>query len=88
MGLDARNPVFGSLRLTQAQTSLRIRAVRSAPLLLAFGKLALSETPKTGFVASRPIYMSAKNTGENFYQDLEMACKRAHIRTSQPMMRE
>ena len=27
MGLDARKPVFGDLRTTQAQTSLRIRAV-------------------------------------------------------------
>ena len=26
MGLDARKPVFGGLRTTQAQTSLRIRA--------------------------------------------------------------
>ena len=26
-GLDARKPVFGGLRTTQAQTSLRIRAV-------------------------------------------------------------
>ena len=27
MGLDVRKPVFGGLRTTQAQTSLRIRAV-------------------------------------------------------------
>ena len=27
MGLDARKPAFGDLRTTQAQTSLRIRAV-------------------------------------------------------------
>ena len=27
MGLDARKTVFGGLRITQAQTSLRIRAV-------------------------------------------------------------
>ena len=27
LGLDARKPVFGVLRITQAQTSLRIRAV-------------------------------------------------------------
>ena len=38
MGLDARKPVFGGLRTTQAQTSLRIRAVCSAPLLFAFCK--------------------------------------------------
>ena len=31
MGLDARNPVFGGLWTTQAQTSLRICAVWSAP---------------------------------------------------------
>ena len=35
MGHDARKPVFGGLRTTQAQTSLRIRAVWSAPLLFA-----------------------------------------------------
>ena len=39
MGLDARKPVFGGLRTTQAQTSLRIRAVWSAPLLFAFCKV-------------------------------------------------
>ena len=27
MGLNARKPVFGMLKITQAQTSLRIRAV-------------------------------------------------------------
>ena len=39
MGLDARKPVFGGLRITQAQTSLRIRAVCLAPLLFAFWKV-------------------------------------------------
>ena len=36
MGLDARKPVFGGLRTTQAQTSLCIRTVWSATLLLVF----------------------------------------------------
>ena len=36
LGLNVRKPVFGGLRTTQAQTSLRIRAVRSAPLLFVF----------------------------------------------------
>ena len=36
IGLDARKPVFGGLQTTQGQTSLRIRAVWSVPLLLAF----------------------------------------------------
>ena len=35
MGLVARKPVFGGLRTPKAQTSLRIRAVWSAPLLFA-----------------------------------------------------
>ena len=39
MGLVARKPVFGGLGTTQAQTSLRIRAVWSAPLLFAFWKI-------------------------------------------------
>ena len=39
MGLKARKPVFGVLRITQAQTSLRICAVWSAPLLFAFWKV-------------------------------------------------
>ena len=39
MGLDARKPVFGGLRTTQAQTSLRIGAVCSAPLLFTFWKV-------------------------------------------------
>ena len=80
-GLVARKPVFGGLWSTQSQTSLRISAVWSAPLLFAFWKvsnvnmlhvnfnllaglcswgtglkLAFSETPKTGFLASRPIW--------------------------------
>ena len=36
MGLGARKPVFGSLQTTQAQTSLRIRADCSAPMLFAY----------------------------------------------------
>ena len=40
MVLDAWRPVFGDLRTTQAQTSLRIRAVWSAPLLFAVRKVA------------------------------------------------
>ena len=40
MGLDARKPVFGGLRTTQAQTSLRIRAVWSAPLFFAYWKVS------------------------------------------------
>ena len=39
MGIDARIQVFGGWRTTQAQTSLRIRAVWSAPLLFAFWKV-------------------------------------------------
>ena len=39
MGLDMRKPVFGCLRTTKAQTSLRIRTVWSAPLLFAFWKV-------------------------------------------------
>ena len=38
MGLDQRKPVFGGMRTTQVQTSLRIRTVWSAPFLLAFWK--------------------------------------------------
>ena len=40
LGLDARKPVFGGLQTTQAQISLRIRAVWSAPLLFAFWKVS------------------------------------------------
>ena len=40
MGLVARKPVFGGLRTTQAQTSLRILAVWSAPLLFTLSRLA------------------------------------------------
>ena len=38
MGLDATKPAFRGMRTTQAQTSLRIRTVWSAPLLFAFWK--------------------------------------------------
>ena len=40
MVLDARKLVFGGLQTTQAQTSLRIRAVWSAPLLFAYWKVS------------------------------------------------
>ena len=40
MGRVVRKPIFGGLRTTQAQTSLRIRAVWSAPLLFAFWKVS------------------------------------------------
>ena len=39
MGLVTSKPVFGGLRTTKAQTSLGIRADRSAPLLFAFCKV-------------------------------------------------
>ena len=39
MGLIARKTVFGGLRTTQAQTSLSITSVWSAPLFLAFWKV-------------------------------------------------
>ena len=67
MGHDARNPVFVGLRTTQAQTSLRIRAAYVNLLRVKFQfsvaektglKLALSNTPKTGFLATRPILCS------------------------------
>ena len=40
MGLVVRKPIFRGLRTTQAQTSLRIHAVWSAPLLFAFWKVS------------------------------------------------
>ena len=41
MGLKGtRKPVIRGLRTTQAQTSLRIRAVWSAPVLFPFWKVA------------------------------------------------
>ena len=40
MGLDARKPVFGGLWTTKAQTSLRIRAAWSVPLLFANWKVS------------------------------------------------
>ena len=86
LGLDARKSVFGGLRTTNAQTSLRIRAVCSAPLLFAHWKvsyldllrakflfsrvyvaeqaslnLTFSETPKTGFLATRLNWWIWKN---------------------------
>ena len=36
LGLNARKPVFGGLRTTKAQISLRICAVWSAPLIFAY----------------------------------------------------
>ena len=38
MADDARKPIFKGLRTTKAQTSLRIYAVWSAPLLMEFRK--------------------------------------------------
>ena len=78
MGLAARKRVFGGLRTTQAQTSLRslisafvICLLESILYKLATSEISIfqvvsvaeqaglgmtiSETPKTGFLASRPI---------------------------------
>ena len=52
MGLDARKPVLNGLRTTQAQTSLRIRAVWSAPLLFAFWKLSYVDLLQVKFLFS------------------------------------
>ena len=41
--LDARKPVFGGLRTTKAQTSLRIRADWSAPFYSLFGIYHIEE---------------------------------------------
>ena len=66
LGLDARNPVFGGLRTTQVQTSLRIRAIEISIFQLVSVaeetglKLALTETPKTGFLAMRPILKAVR----------------------------
>ena len=45
IGFVERNPVFGGLRTTQAQTSLRISAVWSTPLLFAFWKVSYVHLP-------------------------------------------
>ena len=50
MGLVARKPVFGGLRTTKAQTSLRIGAVWSEPLLFPVWKAPYSQfSSETGF---------------------------------------
>ena len=73
MGIDARKPVFGGLRTTQAQTgqrlcySLKLESIisklasseisifRLVCVAVETGlSLALSETPKTDFLATRP----------------------------------
>ena len=40
LGVDARKPVIGGLRITKAQASLRIRAVGSTPLFFAYMKVS------------------------------------------------
>ena len=54
MGLNTRKPVFRGLWTTKAQTSLRIRADWSAPLLLTFWKVSYLNLPyvKFHFLAS------------------------------------
>ena len=49
MGLDVRKPVFGDLGTTKAQTSLRICAVWSAPLLFAYWKVSYLDLLQTKF---------------------------------------
>ena len=53
MGLYVRKPVSGGFRTTQAQTSLRIRAVLSAPLFFAYWKLSYIDLLKAKFQFSR-----------------------------------
>ena len=49
LDLVARKPVFRGLQTTQAQTSLRIRAVWSAPLLFAYWKVSYLDLLRAKF---------------------------------------
>ena len=49
LGLAARKPVFGGLRITKAQTSLRICAVWPAPLLFTYCKVSYPGLIKAKF---------------------------------------
>ena len=49
MGLDTRKPVFGGVRTTKAQASLRIHAGLSAPLLFANQKVPYQDLPHMKF---------------------------------------
>ena len=49
MGLEAKKPVFGGLRTTQAQTSLCIRPEGSAPLFFTFWKVSYLELLRAKF---------------------------------------
>ena len=53
MGLVASKSVFGGLRTANAQTSLRTRAVRSAPLLFAYLKVCYKDLLQAKFQLSR-----------------------------------
>ena len=53
MGLNGRKHVFGDLQIRQAQTSLHIRAVWSAPLLFAFWKVSYLGLLQAKFLISR-----------------------------------
>ena len=58
LDLVARKPVFRGLRTTQAQTSLRIRAVWSAPLLLALWKVSYINLIQVKFqFSSQSVYL-------------------------------
>ena len=59
MDLDARKPVFEGLRTTRAQTSLRISAVWSAPLLFTYWKVPYLDLLRAKFqFSSRSQYLS------------------------------
>ena len=49
MGLVARKPVFGGLPTIKVQTSLRICAVRSAPLFFAYWKVLYLDLLQANF---------------------------------------
>ena len=62
-------PVFGGLQTTQAQTSLRIRAVWSAPLLFLLGKVSYVILLQVKFQFSRFETRFVGNPEDRFSRD-------------------
>ena len=72
LGLFARKPVFGGLRTTKAQTSLRIRAVWSAPFLFTFWKapyLSLLQAKSQLVSIAEETGLSLENPKDMFSRD-------------------
>ena len=88
VGLDARKTAFGGLRTTKAQTSLRIHAAWSVPLLFAYGKCYILTCYERNFDFEASLCSSADRFESYFGGNPEdrFSHSEAHIYFGKPVL--